>query len=65
MRRGYSVTSTGKVSCCRPLTPGTSMDALIWDRKGPEQARGRFKDNESAHTIVHLVVRCLWEGGGV
>ena len=41
------------------------MDVLIWDREGPQWAKGRFKDYEvGANRVVLLIVLRLWEGCG-
>ena len=34
----------GNILWIRPLAPGTSSDVLIWDREGPQRAKGHFKD---------------------
>ena len=47
----------------RPPTPGPSAGVLIWDREGPPQAKGHFKDDEVGASL--LTVLCLWEGAGV
>ena len=45
---------------------GTSADVLIWDRGGPQWAKGHFQDYQvGVNFIVLLIVPCFWEGGGV
>ena len=57
--------------CCAvvwicPLALDAFPDVLIWDHKGPQLAKGHFKDCEvGAHWFVLLIVLCLWEERGV
>ena len=63
---GYIILGKGVVGWICLLAPGTSTDVLIWDREGPQWAKGPFKDHEvGANCSLLLTVLCLWEGGGV
>ena len=62
-----AIDSLGNIVWICPLAPRTSADVLIWDREGPQQAKGHFKDydlgaNDGAdkgciHTAVPFIGR--------
>ena len=57
----------GNIVWICPLSPGTTPDVLIWDKEGPQRARGDFFDYETGihngaykgrvHTVIPFVGR--------